>query len=100
MRGDSPSSVHQRTHRGCQLYGGNLKGLSKRHGSQLHKTNILFFMHDGGGFSRKVNSCPVQQTKLFQVMKKPIHSQPESHFNKYRVTGILCCLQKALRPMS
>ena len=56
MRGDPVAAVDNGGRRGQQLDCCDLERLPESHGSQLHISHILFFMHDSPSFSRQVDA--------------------------------------------
>ena len=100
MGRDPVSAIDDRTDCCCQLDRRNLKRLAKRYSGKLHLPHIFRVMHDRSRFSRKINSCFFQKPELFEIFIIILYSQPQPHFNKHRVAGVLSSLHKVLCTMS
>ena len=96
MGRDPPASIDQRTDRCRKLNRCDLKGLAKGYRCQFDFSHVFHLVHDRSGFSRKIYTGFRQKAKLFKVFIITFHPQPQPHFNKHGVTGVLSTLHEIL----
>ena len=55
---------------------------------QFHQAHIFLLMHNGGRLPGKVDACFPQQAELLEIIVKTLRSQPLSHIDEHRITGV------------
>ena len=70
--------------------------MTKRYCSQFHVSHIFHFVHNGPGFSRKINPGFFKKAKLLEIFIIIFHPQTKPHLNKNRIAGILRSFYKIL----
>lgn len=50
--------------------------------------HIFLLMHNGGRLPGKVDACFPQQAELLEIIVKTLRSQPLSHVDEHRITGV------------
>ena len=73
---------------GHKLDGSDLERLSKGDRGQFHQAHIFLLMHNGGRLPGKVDACFPQQAELLEIIVKTLRSQPLSHVDEHRITGV------------
>ena len=93
------SAIDNTGYRSCKLDGCDLKGLTKGYCCQFHSLHILFLMHNCSRLTGKIDPRFLQQSKPGKIFIIVIHSQPQSHGDKNRITAVHGCLHKILGSM-
>ena len=100
MRNNGIPSVDEGGNRRSKTDRRHLKGLTEGNGCQLHRSDVLHFVHDGSRLAGQIHSCFFQQVELFKIAVVVFCAKPQSYRDEHRIAGIHGCFHKGLRTMA